>query len=103
MDVTPTDHMFHAMQRLVDAACGEEPHPMLLGAQADLTRVRRRLMMDALHRLIAVAMREGVNRAIRDAQARKDGFRDEQDRSAAAKARDDAQAGSSIVTFPKAH
>ena len=95
MDTTPSPKMFDAMRKLTDAVCGEEPHPMLVGSGAAAIRHKRIIMMDVLHGLVAGAMREGVNRAVKEAQQRRAGIRpvDAADRNAIAQAKHDAEAG----------
>ncbi len=97
MDVTPSKRMFDAMNAVTDASVGEEPSRLEVGSGAEARRVKRRVMMDALHSLVAVAMREGVKRAIVEARARRDYVPDAEDRAAMAQAVDDAQGQRRIV------
>lgn len=62
MDVTPSPAMFRAMSALTDAACGEAPLSIETSPAAERRRESRAIMMDALHRLVGLAMREGVAR-----------------------------------------
>lgn len=101
MDVTPTTKMFEAMQKLTDAAIGEAPSRLEVSDAANARRLRRQVMMDCLHSLVATAMREGVNRAVRDARARLYGPQDGADRSAMSQARDDAERGGKIIKMPE--
>jgi len=87
--------MFAAMRRIVDAVLYPIPGSGQLARQR---REQRNEMFDLLHRLVGLAMREGVNRAIREAQAAKRGPEDAEDRNAMAKAVEHAHAGTSIVT-----
>lgn len=64
MDVTPTKKMFEAMTALTDAVCGEAPLAIEKSSGAEQRRANRQMMMDALHRLIHLAMREGAARAM---------------------------------------
>lgn len=98
MDVTPTPKMLEAMRKFTDGAFGDEPSPLEVSQGANTRRLRRQASMDWLHQFAGLCMREGVNRAVRDARAAREGARfDSEDRSAAAKARDDAQAGAMMV------
>jgi hypothetical protein len=99
MDVTPTPKMLQAMKNLVDATCGDEPSPLLVGPGVSNVRVKRAMMMDVLHSLVALSMREGVNRMVKEVQARREGFgfTDAEDRSAIDQATDDAHAGRTRV------
>lgn len=63
MDVTPTKNMFAAMTRLADAFIGEEPEEKDKSSGAVKRRIARRKMMDVLHSLVALSMREGAARA----------------------------------------
>lgn len=90
MDVTPTDKMFRAMQHMVDVLVGEEPNPLNRSAGANARRIKREGCMNLLHDLVAISMREGVNRAVREAHERVHGPQDGADRSAMDKAKDDA-------------
>lgn len=98
MDVTPSKLMFTAMSNLVDATVGGAPVAVDNSTGANERRIRRQWMFEILHQLVAISMREGVNRAIRDAKARLHGPEDGEDRNARAKAVDHAHAGTSIVT-----
>lgn len=64
MDVTPTPKMFRAMSVMTDAFCGEEPLAVEKSTTAETRRQIRRTMMDSLHRLVHLAMREGAARAM---------------------------------------
>lgn len=64
MNVTPTPKMFDAMNAMTTAICGEEPSPHMIGPGAEKVRHNRRLMMDFLHKLIHLSMREGAARAM---------------------------------------
>jgi hypothetical protein len=66
MDVTPTNKMFEAMAKFTDAMCGEEPHKLLIGPGASRVRESRRAMMNFLHQLVAMCMREGGRRAVKE-------------------------------------
>jgi hypothetical protein len=87
--------MYEVMNKLVDSVLGEEPSVLLAGPGAREARMKRVMMMDVLHALVGLSMREGVNRAIIEARARRDGYtpRDAEDLSARDQARDDAIAG----------
>lgn len=98
MNVTPTPLMFQAMSKLVDASIGEAPNDLDGSPGARDRRFRRTTMFGLLHQLVAVAMREGVNRAVREAQAQARGPEDGEDRNAQAKAMDHAHAGIQIVS-----
>ena len=63
MDVTPTPKMFQAMSGFTDAVCGEAPMKIEQSAGANRVRENRARMMDFLHRLVHLAMREGAARA----------------------------------------
>lgn len=98
MDVTPSPKMFEAMKQLVDATCGEEPSPLLVGPGASAIRIKRTFVYEALHRLVAIAMREGVNRKVLEIQAQREAQTkipvfDKEDAEAVAKAKSDAEAG----------
>ena len=97
MDVTPNNLMFAAMSKLVDLSAGEDPQLMDQSQGALDRRVKRAMMFDLLHQLVGISMREGVNRAIMDARARLYGPRDAEDRSAQAKAADDARANVRVI------
>lgn len=103
MDTTPSRKMFDAMQKFTDAMCGDEPSKLDHGSAARAVRAKRSACMDFLHGFHSLAMREGVNRAVRDAQARRDGPRDMQDRNAIAKAVDDAVSGARQIVLPDGH
>jgi hypothetical protein len=64
MDVTPSNKMFQAMSNMTDAVCGEAPLVVESGAAASQRRENRKKMMDFLHRLVHLAMREGAARAM---------------------------------------
>lgn len=66
MDVTPSPKMFEAMAKFTDAMCGEEPHRLLVGPGASKVRESRRAMMNFLHQLVALSMREGGRRMARE-------------------------------------
>lgn len=107
MDVTPNNKMFHSMKTFVDGLVGPEPEKLNVTPDATRTRHKRVLAFDFLHQLVAVSMREGVNRAILEAKKRRDdayrfGPKDKEDRDAAAKAVDDAHSGASIIRLPGA-
>lgn len=103
MDVTPSPKMYAAMQMLTDALCGDEPSKLLVGPGAQAVRAKRELCMTTLHKLVALSMREGVNRAVKEARDRRDMILDREDRRAAAQARDDAQRDTNLVRNPGAH
>lgn len=73
MDVTPTPKMFAAMSAMTDAVCGEEPGPRMIGPGAEKVRENRRKMMDFLHRLVHLSMREGAARSHNPVMANKAG------------------------------
>ena len=100
MDVTPGNKMFSAMAEFVDATIGAAPKAIDVSPAANNRRVRREHAFAFLHKLVGLSMREGVNRAILDAQAKREGPRDMEDKNAVAKAKDDAAAGSSIIQLP---
>lgn len=98
MDVTPTNKMLTAMRSFVDSTVGAEPSVLEVSAGAIARRMQRRVAMDWLHQFAALSMREGVNRAIKDARARREGHRpDAEDRSAMDKARDDAASDNGMM------
>lgn len=103
MDTTPNPKMLHAMNALVDALCGEEPHMLMAGPGATQVREKRAMAMTILHDLVRLSMREGVNRAIREARERRAGPQDAEDRAAIDQAKDDAQGGKSIIRLPVKH
>lgn len=63
MDVTPPPKMYEAMVKLTDAVCGEEPGKLEQSTAANRRRANRRLMLDVMHNMVAMAMREGAARA----------------------------------------
>lgn len=97
MDVTPNPKMFAAMQNMVDALVGEEPAMLDVSPGANIRRAKRRGTMTLLHDLVALSMREGVNRAVREAHERVHGPQDAADRSAIARAKEDAEADRPLV------
>jgi len=97
MDTTPTPKMFEAMKKFTDAMAGDAPSPLEVSVGANVRRQRRAASMDFLHMFASLCMREGVNRAIRDARQQREYKPDAADRSAMAKAVDDAQAGRAMV------
>lgn len=101
MDVTPGPRLFDAMAKLVDALCGEEPSKLMIGGEAARIRERRNMAFEVLHKIVGLSMREGVNRAIQEAKKRKAGIlevpQDREDAGARSKAKDDAQAGATVV------
>lgn len=64
MDVTPTEPMYRVMSYLTDMFVGEEPGKLEKSAPAEKRRADRRAMMDVLHRLVHLSMREGAARAM---------------------------------------
>lgn len=64
MDVTPTAKMFEAMKNFTDTVCGEEPLAVEKGTAAENRRAARRYVMDFLHRIVHLSMREGAARAM---------------------------------------
>jgi hypothetical protein len=62
--------MFEAMTAMTDAVCGEEPPTIYVGPGARKVRENRKLMMDALHKLVHLAMREGAARAMNPVQTK---------------------------------
>jgi hypothetical protein len=56
--------MFKVMSSLTDAFCGEEPEKLHTGPGASKVRENRKMMMDVLHRLVHLSMREGAARAM---------------------------------------
>lgn len=101
MDVTPGPQLFHAMSKLVDALVGEAPSTLLVGTAANQIRAKRDMAFEVLHKIVAVSMREGVNRAILESKKRNAGIldvpQDREDAGARAQAKDDAQAGATVV------
>lgn len=98
MDVTPSPKMFHAMSQLTDAACGEEPERLLIGPGARAIREKRAMMMEVLHKLVAVAMREGVNRKVMEIKGERAGrVIDKEDFEATVRAARDAEEGRLMV------
>lgn len=102
MDVTPNPKMFQAMSGITDLACGEEPSLLDNSPAAANRRQKRMVVMGILHSLVALSMREGVNRKVTELQHQRQPFQDSQDKDAIARAHDDAQAsevagGSQIV------
>lgn len=63
MDLTPNQKMFEAMQKMTDAICGEEPSPKMIGPGAEKVRANRRMLMDFLHHLVALSIKDGAARA----------------------------------------
>ncbi len=100
MDVTPSPQMYRAINSLIDAAFGGAPSPKDMSSSACERRVKRSHMSEILHGLVALSMREGVNRAIREAKERQTGPQDMEDRNAMSQAKDDAQAGKSRIVLP---
>lgn len=90
MDVTPSDKMFEAMKTFNDAVNGEEPSLLDASRGAIARRSKRKLTMDFLHYMVGLSMREGVNRAIKEAKLRQSGLIDGADRSAISQAIEDA-------------
>jgi hypothetical protein len=64
IDVTPTQKMFEAMQMATDAICGEAPLAIEQSAAANKRRDQRATMMNFMHRLVHLSMREGAARAM---------------------------------------
>jgi hypothetical protein len=62
MDVTPTKGMLETMEAFTDAVCGEQPDKKDAGPGAMKRRANRRMVMDFLHNLVRLSMREGVGR-----------------------------------------
>jgi hypothetical protein len=60
--------MFEAMTKITDAMCGEEPGAFEKSPAAEQRRGNRRAMMDMLHHLVALSMREGVARTFNPAK-----------------------------------
>lgn len=103
MDVTPSNKMFEAMSKFVDSMCGQEPSVLEVTQAAQERRAKRLMVFEFLHMLVAVSMREGVNRKVREIIDRGRGPRDMADRNAAAKAADDAAAGKTQIVMPDGH
>lgn len=103
MDVTPGHNMFIAMSRFVDSAIGEAPSPLAIGPMARKIREQRAAAFEFLHKLVAIAMREGVNRAVIEARKRQAGIlevpQDKEDANARAKATDDAHASKELAVI----
>jgi len=96
--------MYQAMNSLIDSSIGEAPHMMDQSAGANARRIKREAMMSILHSLVALSMREGVNRAVLEARERegaRDGALDMADRNAAAQAKDDATRGGKLITLKR--
>ena len=100
MDTTPSPKMFAAMEKLTDALCGGAPSRLEQSTAANAVRNKRAMCMDVLHNLVTLSMREGVNRAIREAHERVNGPRDMADKNAMSQAVEDAMAGRSRVLLP---
>jgi hypothetical protein len=64
VDVTPTAKMFEAMSSFTTAVCGEAPMKIEKSPGAERIRANRLAMMDFMHRLVHLAMREGAARAM---------------------------------------
>lgn len=64
MDVTPSDKMYAAMEHFTTAVCGEAPLRIEKSAAAEKVRSNRKNIMDFLHRLVHLSMREGAARAM---------------------------------------
>ncbi len=73
MDVTPSKKAFEAISKFVDAVCGEDPSKLDHGAAAQDIRAKRAMAFGFLHQFHALAMREGVIRAVKEAQGRRNG------------------------------
>ncbi len=62
--MTPTAKMFEAMASFTTAVCGEAPLKIEKSPGAERVRANRLAMMDFLHRLVHLSMREGAARAM---------------------------------------
>lgn len=65
MDVTPSPKMYESMVKFTDAVAGPAPLDVEKGAGAEHRREVRRFMMDYMHRLVHLSMREGAARAMK--------------------------------------
>lgn len=97
MNVTPSEQMFQVMTKMAEAFVGEAPSDLDHGEGARQRRAARSQFFELMHMYTGLCMREGVNRAIREAHERVHGPQDMQDRNAMAKAVDDATAGRVLV------
>ena len=100
MNVTPSPKMLHAMQKLVESTIGPAPSQFECSSAANDRRAKREMMMSVLHSLVALSMREGVNRAVIEARERLWGAQDSQDRGAISKAKEDAERGGALIQLP---
>lgn len=104
MDVTPNKKMLIAMMKMCDASIGEEPSELDVSAVANGRRVKRRHMMDLLHQMVALSMREGVRRKVEEIlRLRAGAIQDKEDRNAVARAIEDAMAGNAQVLITGAN
>ena len=62
MDITPTNKQILAMQKFVDALCGEEPSRLDHSQSAVNRRAVRANAMDMLHRMVGLSIRIGAER-----------------------------------------
>lgn len=108
MDVTPSNKMYAAMAHFVNAVCGEEPSPLTVSSGAVLVRAKRRMAFEFLHRMVGIAMREGVNRQVKEVlareQAKKEGKSatvfDSVDKKAAVQGIHDAIESKGLIQLP---
>lgn len=108
MDVTPSNKMYGAMAHFVDAMCGAEPAPLNVGPGARAIRAKRRMAFEFLHRMVGIAMREGVNRQVREVLARQQAKNegksatvfDSADDKAATQGINDAAEGKGLIHLP---
>lgn len=63
--MTPNAKMFESMAKFTDAIAGEAPLDIEKSRAAEQRREVRRFMMDYLHRLVHLSMREGAARAMK--------------------------------------
>ena len=66
MDVTPNPGMFKAMCAFTDCVVGEAPTSIETSPASEKRREDRRMVMDFLHNLVRLSMREGVGRHYRE-------------------------------------
>lgn len=66
MNVTPTEPMYMAMEKMADTCVGEAPHSKDMGPGAIKRRAARTQFMELMHRFVAMSMREGARRAFEE-------------------------------------
>lgn len=66
MDVTPTEPMYRAMNKMADMFLGEAPLKVEVGPAAMRRREAREGFMSLMHTFVAMTMREGARRAFEE-------------------------------------